>query len=643
MMRPVFLSLLFVLGFSMVAFALPSWTIMVFMNADNDLEEAAIADFVEMVLAPLDSQLINVVVQLDRAPGYIGTIEGICDNWAGTLRFALSRFMAPVFVNAVQNLGEVNMGKSDALVDFVSWAIDNYPAQHYALIIWDHGDGWRKRGGGLNRAWKVAGYDQTDNDYLYMDEVQTALRILSNGGYRVDLIGFDACLMGMVEVAYELKDYASFMVASEDVIPGEGWRYDLILEELVSLLSNGVDVSPRELGKIIVKNYRETSGSTLSLIDLSRIDDVVSLLKELSSKLRNEISLAKLARARAQVFYDPSIIDLYSFVSYLAGWRSSSTELASSLCEAIRKAVVESYSSYENAHGLSIYFPERGEGAYDRFYDDSRHDFSSMTGWGEFIKTYLKETREVMSVGYGSFKIDGLVGNSEVEGALKLPSFDSFPFKAYFKNTKDALYVAFEVYDDTSLDVGDSIVIYIDSDGNASFPLDRNSCEGMLKISYDGNHWVAYFYPLWYDYSQYRVRFLDPSFCPEVEVKGGIREDGFLEVEVKIPIGSGRFPFKAGSTVGYYFQVYDGGSSSFIGEYPLLSSMGSEEQVPTIYIPARIEPLMYYALKLNPANGNGDDDEFVVSSGCTLGYKGSLSVLILLSFGWISLLGVRKR
>jgi len=612
------------------------------MNGDNNLEEAAISDFVEMVSAPLNGDLVNVVVQLDRSPGYVGAVEGVCDNWSGTLRFVLSYLMAPYSDNAVSNLGEVNMGRADALVDFVSWAVDNYPAQHYALIIWDHGDGWRENENRVYEPWKVAGYDETSGDYLYMDEVQTALRILKENGYEIDLIGFDACLMGMVEVAYELKDYASFMVASEDVVPGEGWRYDLFLEDLISTLIEGVDVSPIDLGRMIIESYKETEGSTLSLIDLKRMDDVASLLRELSSALRDDSSLARVARAMAQEFYDPSIIDLYSFASYLAGIKGSSTELAFSLCEAIKNAVIENYSLLSDAHGLSVYFPERGKGAYDRFYEDSRHDFSLTTGWGEFIRAYLDETREVLNVKSGSLDVNGSITDEEISGAVSIPPSEASPFKAYFKNDGNSLYLAVKVYSDTALGIGDSIILYIDSDGNSAFPTDRGDSEGMLRIVYDGSRWVAYFYPMWYDHSEYKVCFLDSVYCPEIVAKGGIGDDGFLEVELKVPFE--RFSFKPGSVVGYYLQIYDGNSFSFVGEYPYLLSMGNDEQIPTIYIPARFEPSMYYGLRL--AEGGSDDDndsEFVASSGCSLGQGKALNILSLLPFGWIFIWGVRRR
>lgn len=642
-MRKVVLSLLILFTFVGSAFAQSSWTIMVFMNADNNLELAAISDFVEMVLAPISGSGLNIVVQLDRIPGYVSSIEGVCDDWTGTLRFALSHLMAPYSVSAVQDLGEVNMGSPEALIDFVSWAMDNYPAQHYALIIWDHGDGWRYGGDRFSQSWKTAGYDETSNDYLYMDELQTALRILRDRGYKIDLIGFDACLMGMIEVAYELKDFASYMVASEDLVPGEGWKYDVFLSTLVSMLDQGIDVSPEDLGRLIIRSYRETTGNTLSLIDLRRMDDLSSLLRELSSRLKNDVSLARFARSQVIRFYDPSIIDLYSFCASIAGLRSSSiSELASALCDAIGSAVIENYSKVEGAHGLSIYFPDRGEGSYERFYDDPRHDFSAYTEWNSFLKSYLRETRDDKSSSWGKIDVDGVLSESEVKDATLLNPSDADSFKIYVKNDEANLYIGISVQTDVSLDLGDSIIMYIDSDGDGSFPDSRDSSDGMLKIFYDGSRWLAYFYPLWYDYSQYRVRSLDPLQCPEVEVKGGISAGGNLEVEIRIPFGNYRFPFKAGSSLGYYIQIYDAGTSSFIGEYPSIGSMGSSEQIPTIYTPPRLEPLMYGGIKLAAKGGGDDDDEFVLSSGCSSTGGGSVS-LILISLGWLFAFGVRKR
>ncbi len=634
-MRIMLFSLLVFLLATGVAFA-DTWTVMIYMNADNNLEECGLSDFLEMTSAPLseDSNL-TVVVQFDRIPGYVGSDDDY-DDWTGTYRFVLSQEMAPFSANAVSFLGEVDMGTSEALVDFVSWAETSYPADHYALILWDHGDGWRKAN--LSVSWKTAGYDETSDDFLYLDELQAALRILKERGYEIDLIGFDECLMAMAEVAYEIRDYASFMVASEEVEPGEGWKYDVFLTDLATTLDSGASVSPEYLGKMIINSYMNTSGATLSLIDLRKMDDIASLVKELSSALRDKIPLARVSRAKAVSFYDPSVIDLYSFCASLAGWRTSVSELASSLCDAIKSAVIENYSAYGNANGLSIFFPDRGEGSYDRFYDDKRHDFSDYTGWGEFLKSYLKKTRDVEEVEWGNMKIDGVLSDSDISEALVLPPEDlstsaTFSVSIYLKNDEKYLYIGVKSYNDETLDIGDSLVIYLDSNNDASFPQTRDTNEGELRIFYDGSQWVAYFYPLWYDYSEYRVRSLDAIFCPEVEVEGGINEDGYLEIEARIPLDTGRFPFKAGSEIGYYFQIYDGGEGAFVGEYPFLGFSDS----------ASLEPLMYDALKLKENSGGGGGDVFVASAGCSSAESGRFVYFVPMLIGWILLLGVRKK
>jgi hypothetical protein len=115
-----------------------SWTVLVYLDADNNLEREAIDDFLEMA-AIGSSAAINVVVQFDRVPGY----DSRYGDWTGTLRFRVTQGMTPQPASAIADLGEVNMGHPQTLSDFVSWGRATYPAQRTALVIWNHGDGWR--------------------------------------------------------------------------------------------------------------------------------------------------------------------------------------------------------------------------------------------------------------------------------------------------------------------------------------------------------------------------------------------------------------------------------------------------------------------------------------------------------------------
>ena len=113
------------------------WTIMVFLNADNNLERFSLLDFREMAKIGSTDQ-VNVIVQFDRNGVYAPD-----PPWSQCLRFRVAKNMEPLPQNALQDLGEVNMGDGQVLADFVQWATQAYPAKRYMLDIWDHGQGWR--------------------------------------------------------------------------------------------------------------------------------------------------------------------------------------------------------------------------------------------------------------------------------------------------------------------------------------------------------------------------------------------------------------------------------------------------------------------------------------------------------------------
>jgi len=214
-----------------------NWTFMVYMDADNDLEYAGINDFLEMAMVGTNSNL-NIVVQLDRIIGFSSSYG----DWTDTKRFHITYGMTPTPSNATEDLGEINMGNPQSLIDFLQWGISTYPSEHYALILWDHGLGIRD-----------FCVDDSNNDELDIFELKTALSatIANTVLDKIDIVGFDACLMSMAEIAYEIKDYANYMVASEQEEPQDGWPYNDILSSIVS----NPDMLPIELGTVIVDSY----------------------------------------------------------------------------------------------------------------------------------------------------------------------------------------------------------------------------------------------------------------------------------------------------------------------------------------------------------------------------------------------------
>ncbi|NIM12971.1 MAG: hypothetical protein GTO45_12660 [Candidatus Aminicenantes bacterium] len=413
-------------NFEVIPGAGVEWTFLIYLDADNNLETAGINDFQEMAKTGSSSR-VNIVVQMDRHPGTTPPYyTGFFGGWDGTRRFLVKKDDDPS-VTPLQDLGEKNMGDPEVLRDFVEWGVKNYPAKHYALVIWNHGDGWRgnmlkmqqlmlkikdarsERGqeGGISKA--IAS-DDTDNDVLYMKEVQEALESAvtnlkgNNGFEKFDIIGFDACLMGMVEVAYAMRNVTHYMVGSEDLEPGDGWPYDLILKELTSVQS----VTPDKLARIIVteyvNSYRGRIGITQGAVDISKLNALVTAIDAFTAKANAEWSGLKEARKNTEEFNRMTFstwgVDLRDFADKVFN-QVTSVDLKGVALD-LRNAVddfviIEGHSSdLPGSNGVSIYFPPDQR----RFDQDPDHygyeetntfmpvDFVKFSRWDNWLKDF---------------------------------------------------------------------------------------------------------------------------------------------------------------------------------------------------------------------------------------------------------------
>ena len=211
---------------------------MVYMNGKNDLEDFALADMNEMESALPAG--VNVVVELGRMSGY-SSADG---DWKGVRRYLVKKDADPAKINSelLADLGPADMGKPETLADFGSWARTAYPAKKYMLVVWNHGSGWLKSSGD-----KGISFDYETGSHINTPDLGKALKEI--GG--VDVLAFDACLMQMAEVAYELKDSAEFIVGSEEVEAVSGYSYD----RLLGALSKDVSMGSEELARAAVKAY----------------------------------------------------------------------------------------------------------------------------------------------------------------------------------------------------------------------------------------------------------------------------------------------------------------------------------------------------------------------------------------------------
>ena len=236
------------------------WTVLVFLNAKNDLEKYGMGDMNQMEQVG-SGRHYNVVVQLGRSPGY----DASDGNWSGVRRYYMtrdrdaSRITSPV----LEDLGALDMGDYRVLVDFVNWGKLRYPAEKYLLIVWNHGAGW-------------PGISFDDDTGGYMTTPQLAQALRQTGG--VDVVATDACLMQMAEVAYELKDFAKYIVGSEETIPGKGYAYHKILRRLRLNARRGAE----SMGAMLTRTYGQSmlaeEGATLSSLDASQLPGLANLM-----------------------------------------------------------------------------------------------------------------------------------------------------------------------------------------------------------------------------------------------------------------------------------------------------------------------------------------------------------------------------
>jgi hypothetical protein len=375
-------------GYSDVNFVVPSppkWTFMVYLDADNNLESAGLDDFIEMA-AVGSSAALNIVVQMDRTPASNSSYgySSAYGNWASTRRFLIAKNSNPS-ATPIQDLGEQNMGDPTVLRDFVEWAITNYPAEHYALVIWNHGGGWRflmdrlaekvrasrSRGGADWGVTRTVASDETDGDELYMSEVQTALEAAKarlegrlNTSVKLDVLGFDACLMGMVEVAYAVRNVTSYVVGSEETEPGPGWPYDTVLADVAANPS----IAPKDLASTIVTRYGASysSGVTQSAVDIAALNGLVQRIDSFASAANAEWATLKAVRASTRQYHYDNLqttwgADLCDFADRVYSQVSSAAlkNAAMDVKTAVQSFVIKEHhsSNMAGSNGVAIYFP----------------------------------------------------------------------------------------------------------------------------------------------------------------------------------------------------------------------------------------------------------------------------------------------
>jgi len=417
------------------------WTVMVYLAGDNNLDSAGVIDLKEMKKVGSTEQ-INVIAQFDREGKSIATNRYYIRK-GGTLA-----------KDVVGSLGETNMGNPRVLEDFIKWGIKNYPAEHYLVVVWNHGNGWndenvyrvarnmmklniKRRGevvlpakgaqkdsvsirrihaiGGkkfrhalfhtsIMKAITIRGiaYDDDAQDFLDNIEMKRLLgstkKILKR---KIDILGMDACMMSMAEVVYQLRDSVSLTVGSEEVEPGDGWPYDRILAKLAKKPA----MPPNELATTIVNgyvaSYPANAGVTQSACDLSKAGLLASAVDQLADVLNSHLSDAAVratvieCRLQTQAYDTPDYIDLYDFCNLLEN--KTGFDDIRAACSAVKNMIQRNGVVIRSGYkGKNV---KHSNGLSIYFPQKSLSslyatlDFTKKTSWGKFLERRISYTR----------------------------------------------------------------------------------------------------------------------------------------------------------------------------------------------------------------------------------------------------------
>lgn len=371
------------------------WTVFVYGAGDNSLSDFIGSDINEME-AGLTSDRVKVVILADQAAQGDSRILEIKHDPAGIN----DRIVSPVVDDhgaVIPANHEVNTGDPRTLERFIDWGIKNYPSRRYMFVPWNHGGGNFAVKGHL----KSFCWDDTSNTNLNLvDFWRAAQRI--NTKAKFDVIGFDMCLLGHIETAWQLRDLGQFLVSSEKTEPGDGWDY----QSLTRTLSRNPQIYPRELAAEIAKGYdswykSKGEATTISAMDLQKVKDrLVPAVNALSDDLRSKLkqpgvrsTLLTLAQRAGELTAtgdgEETAIDLGLLVNSAAGaqgFDSQTRALAAKVGQELQRATVANLTNgftKGQYTGLKIYMDLNGLNA--DYLNASAQSFGT-SGWAKLLK-----------------------------------------------------------------------------------------------------------------------------------------------------------------------------------------------------------------------------------------------------------------
>lgn len=401
-----------------------TYTLMLYMCA-SDLESEcgfATEDLNEIMYGYTAGNL-NVIVQTGGTAEWQNTV--VADD-----RCQRYRVTEDGLELVDDSLGMQNMADSATLTDFIQYCSSNYAADHYGLVLWDHGGG------------VVGGYGYDENfggDSMSLTEMS---RALGDANVHLDMLGFDACLMANFETCLMAAPYADYLIASEEPEPGCGWYYT----DWIGKLSENCGIPPKCYGRQIIDDYITESGwdspsmySTLGMFDLQQVTQkLLPALSQFSDDAVQQLSAGEYrrisqSRSNTRAVYQSELdhIDLLDYAQH------SQSETADQLEQAVSDCVVY-YRETENGsgdNGLSILFPY-----YDLSALDMLEEMYQTLGYDDAYPAFLEQFANVMAG--GQISVSGFSNTQNHAAASEYSGFQWFDADAGYDESYYETYSA---------------------------------------------------------------------------------------------------------------------------------------------------------------------------------------------------------
>lgn len=401
-----------------------TYTLMLYMCA-SDLESEcgfATEDLNEIMYGYTAGNL-NVIVQTGGTAEWQNTV--VADD-----RCQRYRVTEDGLELVDDSLGMQNMADSATLTDFIQYCSSNYAADHYGLVLWDHGGG------------VVGGYGYDENfggDSMSLTEMS---RALGDASVHLDMLGFDACLMANFETCLMAAPYADYLIASEEPEPGCGWYYT----DWIGKLSENCGIPPKCYGRQIIDDYITESGwdspsmySTLGMFDLQQVTQkLLPALSQFSDDAVQQLSAGEYrrisqSRSNTRAVYQSELdhIDLLDYAQH------SQSETADQLEQAVSDCVVY-YRETENGsgdNGLSILFPY-----YDLSALDMLEEMYQTLGYDDAYPAFLEQFANVMAG--GQISVSGFSNTQNHAAASEYSGFQWFDADAGYDESYYETYSA---------------------------------------------------------------------------------------------------------------------------------------------------------------------------------------------------------